>query len=39
MAKSQTPPEIEDTIVSIREHLVEEGFDAGARTFIYHRRQ
>ena len=36
VARNQTPPEVEDEIVSIRKHLVEEGFDAGARTIAYH---
>ncbi|HVB00391.1 MAG TPA: IS481 family transposase [Acidimicrobiales bacterium] len=39
VAKNQTPPEVEDEIVAIRKYLVEEGYDAGARTIAYHVRQ
>jgi transposase InsO family protein len=38
-APNQTPPQIEDEILSIRKMLGETGFDAGARTIHYHLAQ
>ena len=35
-APNQTPPAVEDVIVSLRKHLVEVGLDAGASTIGYH---
>jgi transposase InsO family protein len=35
----QTPPEIEDAIVSLRKLLSDQGFDAGAHTIAYHLAQ
>jgi transposase len=37
--KHQTPPEIVDGIVKLRERLVREGHDAGASTIAYHLAQ
>ena len=33
---NRTPDDVEDEIVRTRKHLVEEGFDAGARTIHWH---
>jgi transposase InsO family protein len=33
---NRTPDEVEDEVVALRKHLVEEGFDAGARTIHWH---
>jgi transposase InsO family protein len=33
---NRTPAELEDEIVLLRKHLVDEGFDAGARTIHWH---
>lgn len=35
-APNQTPPAVEDAIVSLRKHLWELGLDAGASTIAYH---
>jgi transposase InsO family protein len=36
VAPNQTSAVVEDQIVALRKHLVEEGWDAGARTIHYH---
>lgn len=35
-ALNRTAPEIEDVIVAMRKELVDQGYDAGARTIAYH---
>src|ERR1022692_2495676 len=34
--RNRTEPELEDAIVAMRKSLVEDGYDAGARTIRYH---
>jgi transposase len=36
VSPKRTAPEVEDAIITLRKHLTEEGFDAGARTISYH---
>ncbi len=36
---NQTPPELEDEIISLRKALSEEGLDAGPKTLRYHLGQ